>query len=109
MIKLYICCLVLFIGILIVGPDIDIKFLHGDKDVKHDNIFIFSTSNNNVKLPMYEEHTITPASDRCFDHLVVTVIEKNLRLFFNSLNKISKLNGNGILVSVIDCTLFELN
>ena len=28
--QLYICCLVLFIGILIVGPDIDIKFLHGD-------------------------------------------------------------------------------
>ena len=30
-ITLYICCLVLFIGIVIVGLDIDIKFLHGDK------------------------------------------------------------------------------
>ena len=37
MIKLYIYCLVLFIGILIVGPDIDIKFLHGDNEnCKHD-------------------------------------------------------------------------
>ena len=30
--KLYICCLVLFIGIPIVALDIDIKFLHGDKE-----------------------------------------------------------------------------
>ena len=64
--KLYICCLVLFIGILIVGPDIDIKFLHGDtENFQTCHTFIFSTSNNNVKFPTYKEHTIAPASDRC--------------------------------------------
>ena len=41
-----------------------------------------------------------------FDALVVIVIVKDLDC---SLNKISKLNGNGILVLIIDWTLIELN
>ena len=44
-----------------------------------------------------------------FDALVVIVIVKDLDLFLDSLNKISKLTGNGILLLIIDWTLFELN
>ena len=43
-----------------------------------------------------------------FDALVVSYCER-LGLFFDSLNKISKLNGNRILALIIDWTLFELN
>ena len=41
-----------------------------------------------------------------FEALVVIVIVKDLDC---SLNKVSKLNGNGILVLIIDWTLIELN
>ena len=43
MIKLYICCLVLIIGSVEVGPDIDMKFHQEVMEiVSYDNIIIFS-------------------------------------------------------------------
>ena len=45
MIKLYICCLVLIIGSVEVGPDIDMKFHQEVMEIVSYDIFLWSSGN----------------------------------------------------------------
>ena len=109
--KLYICCLVLFIGILIVGLVWTLTssfFMVKEIIVKHDTYSYFPPATIMLSSLYIKSIQQLPLQIDVWCFSCYCYCER-LGLFLDSLNKISKLNGNGILVLIIDWTLIELN